>query len=352
MDLICNPVRTPVGRMGGTLTALAATDRTTTALQVLIDRTRLGEDDVDDIVLGNRVPGLRAVLYAAEQVANGPASVVIADWEESMSNIEHYVLCLRGVRHGDIALMDRLDQARQTTGESSHPIAYGMRETAENVRREYGITRDGQDERAVRLQQHATAAHEADRFADALVPVTVPGNRRNPDVVVEHDEPPRADISVEKRAAGKASAQNDGAALCEVTTATAVPLGLTLTPAPRSWAVTGCGPEAMDVGPVNASAAALQRAGLVLDDIDLIELTEVCAAHVLVVMAEWKIDPLDDRLNPNGSGISLEHPIGTTDALILTTAAYEAGCSGARTVLETMCICGGQGLAAVFEVVR
>lgn len=398
--MICNPVRTPVGRMGGALAALTATDLATVALRALIDRTDLDEGDVDDVVLGNGyangeapaigrvaaldaglgtgVPGLQidrrcgsglqSVLYAAGQVATGAASVVIAGGAESMSNVEHYALGLRtGVRQGGIALMDRLDRARETAGGSSHPIAGGMIETAENLRRDYGIGRDEQDALSVRSHQRAIAAHEAGRFADELVPVTVPS--RHGDVVVDRDEHPRADISVEKLAAlrpirrkvdgestvtaGNASGQNDGAALCVVTTAAdAARLGLTPLLRLRAWAVTGCAPEAMGIGPVKASAAALQRAGLTLDDIDLIELNEAFAAQVLAVLAEWKVDPLDDRLNPNGSGISLGHPIGATGARILATAAYEARRRGARTVLETMCIGGGQGLAAVFEAVQ
>ncbi|SKT74738.1 acetyl-CoA acetyltransferase [Mycobacteroides abscessus subsp. massiliense] len=398
--MICNPVRTPVGRMGGALAALTATDLATVALRALIDRTGLDEGDVDDVVLGNGyangeapaigriaaldaglgtgVPGLQidrrcgsglqAVLYAAGQVATGAASVVIAGGAESMSNVEHYALGLRtGVRQGGIALMDRLDRARETAGGSSHPIAGGMIETAENLRRDYGIGRHEQDALSVRSHQRAIAAHEAGRFADELVPVTVPS--RHGDVVVDRDEHPRADISVEKLAAlrpirrkvdgestvtaGNASGQNDGAALCVVTTAAdAARLGLTPLLRLRAWAVSGCAPEAMGIGPVKASAAALQRAGLTLDDIDLIELNEAFAAQVLAVLAEWKVDPLDDRLNPNGSGISLGHPIGATGARILATAAYEARRRGARTVLETMCIGGGQGLAAVFEAVQ
>ena len=153
--------------------------------------------------------------------------------------------------------------------------------------------------------------------------------------------------------AGNASGQNDGAAMCVVTSRTEADRhGLTPMLALRSWAVTGCRPEVMGIGPVNATAAALERAGLTLSDVDLIELNEAFAAQVLAVLAEWKVDPLDDRLNPNGSGISLGHPIGATGARILATAAYEAHRRDARFVLETMCIGGGQGLAAVFEVVR
>ena len=187
--------------------------------------------------------------------------------------------------------------------------------------------------------------------------------------MVDRDEHPRADITVERLAAlrpirikvddqstvtaGNASGQNDGAALCVVTTrAEADKRGLTPMLALRSWAVTGCAPKVMGIGPVSASAAALDRVGLTLDDVDLIELNEAFAAQALAVLSEWKVDPLDERVNPNGSGISLGHPIGATGARILATAAFEARRRDARFVLETMCIGGGQGLAAVFETVR
>jgi acetyl-CoA C-acetyltransferase len=398
--VICNPLRTPVGRMGGALSALTAAELATRTLRALVDRTGLGEGDVDDVVLGHGYPngeapaigriaaldaglgtgvpglqidrrcgsGLQAVLYAAGQVATGAARVVVAGGAESMSNVEHYALGLRtGVRQGGVALLDRLDRARETAGGADHLIAGGMIETAENLRRQYGISRADQDELAVRSHQRAIAAHEQGRFADELVPVTITGTRGRPDVTVDRDEHPRADVDVEKLAglravrtkidadstvtAGNASGQNDGAALCVVTTAAdAERLGLTPMLALRSWAVTGCSPETMGIGPVAATAAALERAGLTLDEIDLIELNEAFAAQVLAVLAEWKVDPLDDRLNPNGSGISLGHPVGATGARILATAAHEARRRGARTVLETMCIGGGQGLAAVFEV--
>lgn len=388
--------------MGGVLASLTATDLATLTLRELIQRTGLGEADVDDVILGNgyangeapaigriaaldaglgtRVPGLQidrrcgsglqAVLHAAGQIATGAANVVVAGGAESMSNVEHYALGLRtGVRQGGIALLDRLDRARETAGGSTHPIAGGMIETAENLRREYRITRAEQDELSVRSHQRAVAAHDEGRFADELVSVTVPGRRGKPDIVVDRDEHPRPDITVEKLTAlrpirlevdeestvtaGNASGQNDGAAMCVVTTrAEADARGLTPMLALRSWAVTGCAPETMGIGPVGASAAALQRAKLTLGDIDLIELNEAFAAQVLAVLSEWKIDPLDERLNPNGSGISLGHPIGATGARILATAAYEARRREARFVLETMCIGGGQGLAAVFEVVR
>ncbi|GAS93075.1 acetyl-CoA acetyltransferase [Mycolicibacterium canariasense] len=396
MDVvICSPVRTPVGRMGGALAALTAADLATATLRELVRRTGLGEGDIDDVILGNgyangeapaigriaaldaglgtAVPGLQidrrcgsglqAVLYAAGQVATGAGRVVVAGGAESMSNVEHYALGLRtGVRQGGVVLADRLDRARETAGGACHPVPGGMIETAENLRREYGITRAEQDELAVRSHQRAVAAHESGLFAEELVPIEVAG------AVVDRDEHPRAGITVDKLAtlrpmrakiddaatvtAGNASGQNDGAAMCVVTTRSdAEKHGLTPMLALRSWAVTGCDPATMGLGPVAATATALDRAGLTLDDMDLIELNEAFAAQVLAVLAEWKLDALDERLNPLGSGISLGHPIGATGARILATAAHEARRRDARYVLETMCIGGGQGLAAVFEVI-
>ncbi|MDX3658997.1 acetyl-CoA C-acetyltransferase [Streptomyces sp. ID05-26A] len=399
--VICEPLRTPVGRFGGALASLSATDLATAVLTELVRRTGLREGDVDDVVLGQSYPngespaigriaaldaglgtgvpglqidrrcgsGLQAVLYAAGQVATGAASVVIAGGAESMSQVEHYALGLRtGVRSGGVQLVDRLDRARETAGGRFHPVPGGMLETAENLRREYGISRADQDALAVRSQQRWGAADQAGKFADELVPVTVPGGRK-PDVVVDRDEHPRPDTTLEDLArlrpvrlkldaestvtAGNASGQNDGAALCVVTTrAEAEKRGLRPVLALRSWAVAGVGPEVMGIGPVPASAAALARAGLTLDDMDVIELNEAFAAQVLACLSEWKLDPADERLNPNGSGISLGHPVGATGARILTTLAHEMRRRGSRYGLETMCIGGGQGLAAVFEAVR
>jgi acetyl-CoA C-acetyltransferase len=400
--VICEPLRTPVGRFGGALASLSAAGLATAVLTELVRRTGLREGDVDDVVLGQSyangespaigriaaldaglgvgVPGLQidrrcgsglqAVLYAAGQVATGAAKVVVAGGAESMSQVEHYALGLRtGVRSGGIQLVDRLDRARETAGGRFHPVPGGMLETAENLRREYGISRAEQDELAVRSQQRWGSADEAGGFADELVPVTVPGRRGKPDVVVDRDEHPRPDTTLDDLAAlrpvrlkldpestvtaGNASGQNDGAALCVVTTrAEAEKRGLTPLLALRSWAVTGVGPEVMGIGPVSASAAALDRAGLTLDDMDVIELNEAFAAQVLACLREWKLDPADDRLNPNGSGISLGHPVGATGARILATLAHEMRRRGSRYGLETMCIGGGQGLAAVFEAVR
>ena len=400
--VICEPIRTPVGRFGGALSSLNAVDLASRTLTELVRRTGLQEGDVDDVVLGQcyangespaigriaaldaglgtGVPGiqidrrcgsgLQAVLYAAGQVATGAASVVVAGGAESMSNVEHYALGLRtGVRAGGVELMDRLDRARETAGGRHHPVPGGMLETAENLRREYAISREDQDELAVRSQQRAGAAHDAGRFADELVPVTVPGRRGRPDVVVDRDEHPRPATTLDDLAAlrpvrlkldnastvtaGNASGQNDGAAMCVVTTRSeADRRGLRPLLALRSWAVAGVGPEVMGIGPVPATEAALSRAGVTLDEIDVIELNEAFAAQVLACLREWKLDATDERLNPNGSGISLGHPVGATGARILATLAHEMQRRGSRYGLETMCIGGRQGLAAVFEAVR
>jgi acetyl-CoA C-acetyltransferase len=240
-----------------------------------------------------------------------------------------------------------------------------MLETAENLRREYAISREEQDELAVRSHQRAVAAQRSGAFADELVPVTVAG--RKGDVVVDTDEHPRADTTTESLAAlrpvrvkedaeatvtaGNASGQNDGAAACIVTSAdNAERLGLRPLGRLVSWAVAGVHPARMGIGPVPATAAALDRAGLKLGEIDLIELNEAFAAQVLACTREWGLGAADfDRLNVNGSGISLGHPVGATGGRILATLLREMQRRDARYGLETMCIGGGQGIAAVFE---
>lgn len=398
--VICEPIRTPVGRFGGALSALSAADLATVALTELVRRTGLGEGDVDDVVLGQCYPngeapaigriaaldaglgvgvpgvqidrrcgsGLQAVLYAAGMVATGAARVVVAGGTESMSQVEHYALGLRTGVRGNVELNDRLIRARETAGGKYYPVPGGMLETAENVRREYGITREEQDEFALRSHKRAVAAQTEGRFAEELVPVEVPG-RRGTSTLVTTDEHPRPDTSLEGLAAlrpvmlkddpeatvtaGNASGQNDGAAVCVVTTRDeAERRGLRPLVSLKSWAVAGVGPEVMGIGPVPAVAAALARADLTLDDLDLIELNEAFAAQVLACLREWKIDPLDNRLNPNGSGISLGHPVGATGARILATLSRELHRRDGRYALETLCIGGGQGIAAIFEAVR
>jgi acetyl-CoA C-acetyltransferase len=399
--VICEPLRTPVGGFNGVFKGLSAADLGTIALKALVERTGLGEGDIDDVILGNCNPsgeapaigrvvalnaglgtgvpglqidrrcgsGLQAVLYAAMQVGSGAARVVVAGGTESMSQVEHYALLRQGVRGDGVELADRLARARVTAGGDLHPVPGGMIETAENLRREYGISRQEQDEFALRSQQNTAAAVEAGLFKEEIVPVTVPGRRGKDPVVVDRDEHPRPDTTLEVLAglrpvmgrndpeatvtAGNSSGQNDAAALCVVTTREeAERRGLRPLLALRSWAVAGVGPEVMGIGPVPATAQALERAGLTLADIDLIELNEAFAAQVLAVLREWKLGEDDwKRLNVNGSGISLGHPVGATGARILATMAHEMQRRGSRYGLETMCIGGGQGLAAVFEAV-
>jgi acetyl-CoA C-acetyltransferase len=364
-----------------------------------MERTGLPPDAVDEVVLGHCYPtmdapaigrvaaldaglpvtatgiqidrrcgsGLQAVLYAAMQVQTGVSDVVLAGGAESMSNAPFYSTAMRwGVKAGPgVLLHDGLARGRVTAGGRNHPVPGGMLETAENVRREYRIAREAQDEYAVRSHQRAAAATEAGRFADELVPVTVAG--RKGDVVVDRDEHIRPDSTVETLAklrpilgkddpeatvtAGNASGQNDGAAVAIVTTPEkAAELGLRPLARLVSWGVAGVPPKTMGIGPVPATAKALAQADLELADIDLIELNEAFASQVLAVAQEWGLTEGDwDRVNVNGSGISLGHPVGATGGRILATLLREMDRREARYGLETMCIGGGQGLAAVFE---
>jgi acetyl-CoA C-acetyltransferase len=240
-----------------------------------------------------------------------------------------------------------------------------MLETAENLRREYRITREEQDRLALASHQRAVAAQQSGVFAEEIVPVPV--ETRKGRVVVDTDEHPRADASAESLAAlrpvlgkqdpeatvtaGNASGQNDAAAVCVVTHPDrAEKLGLRPLVRLVSYGVAGVEPKVMGIGPVPATAVALDRAGLKISDIDLVELNEAFAAQVLACTREWGFGAADfDRLNVHGSGISLGHPVGATGTRILATLAREMQRREARYGLETMCIGGGQGLAAVFE---
>jgi acetyl-CoA C-acetyltransferase len=272
-----------------------------------------------------------------------------------------------GARADNVVFYDRLSRGRLTAGGKHYPVPGGMIETAENLRREYKISRQEQDELALLSHQRAVAAQNEGRFKDEIVPITVAG--RGGDTVVDTDEHPRADTTLESLArlrpvrakedpeatvtAGNASGQNDGGAICIVTTPErAAELGLRPLARLRSWAVAGVAPATMGLGPVPATAKALERAGLTLADLDLIELNEAFAAQVLSVTREWGFKERDfDRLNVNGSGISLGHPIGATGVRILATMLREMDRRGVSLGLETMCIGGGQGLAAVFEAI-
>jgi acetyl-CoA C-acetyltransferase len=397
--VICEPIRTPVGRYGGALRDVPVTVLAATLLSALVERTGIDPVVVDDVVLGQGYPngeapslgrvaaldagfpvtvpglqvdrrcgsGLQAVLDGAMRIQTGVAELVVAGGAESMSQVEFYTTGRRWhVGEGDeLPLMDRLARARTTAGGAHHPVPGGMLETAENLRELGPIPREEQDELALRSHQRAVAAQAAGRFAAELVPVTVPAP--DGDRVVARDEHPRADTSLEKLAAlhairgdidpdatvtaGNASGQNDGAAVCIVTHPDrAAELGLRPLARLRGWAVAGVSPRTMGMGPVPATERALAIAGLTMADLDLIELNEAFAVQVLAVTRAWGFGARDhDRLNVNGSGIALGHPIGATGARILATLLHELDRREARYGLETMCIGGGQGLAAVFE---
>jgi acetyl-CoA C-acetyltransferase len=397
--VICEPLRTPVGGFGGSLRDVPVQDLASTVIRALMERTGLPPESVEDVVLGNCYPtmdapaigrvaaldaglpvtasgiqldrrcgsGLQAVLYAAMQVQTGAADVLLAGGAESMSNAPFYSTAMRwGVKAGPgVLLQDGLARGRVTAGGKNHPVPGGMIETAENLRAEYKISREEQDEYAVRSHQRAAAAAEAGRFADEIVPVTISG--RKGDTVVERDEHIRPDANVETLAklrpimgrddpaatvtAGNASGQNDGAAVAVITTPEkAAELGLRPLARLVSWAVAGVPPRTMGIGPVPATAKALDKAGVKLAEVDLIELNEAFASQVLAVTREWGFTDADfERTNVNGSGISLGHPVGATGGRILATLLREMDRREARYGLETMCIGGGQGLAALFE---
>jgi acetyl-CoA C-acetyltransferase len=399
--VICEPLRTPVGRFGGVFREIPAPKLASTVISALLERTGLPHDAIDDVLLGQCYPngeapalgrisaldsglpvevpgfqldrrcgsGLQAVIEASMMVQTGAADLVLAGGGESMSQTELYSTSLRwGARSGGAMLEDRLVRSRVTAGGVNYPVPGGMLETAENLRREYGIPRDEQDELALRSHQRAVDAHESGRFAEEIVPVTVE-DRKNGQRVIDRDEHPRPDTTLESLGAlrpimrrsdseatvtaGNSSGQNDGAAICIVTHPDrASELGLRPLARLVSWAVAGVPPRTMGIGPVPATKKALERAKLTLDDMQLIELNEAFAAQVLAVLREWDLPDRLERVNVNGSGISLGHPVGATGGRILATLLRELDRREGRYGLETMCIGGGQGLAAVFERVN
>jgi acetyl-CoA C-acetyltransferase len=397
--VVCEPIRTPIGRYGGALRDVTAAALAADVISELVSRTGVPPESVSDVVLGQCYPngeapaigrvaaldaglpvttgglqidrrcgsGLQAVLYAVQQVSSGFSEAVIAGGAESMSQAEYYTLGTRwGTRGGDVTLHDRLARGRVTAGGERYPVPGGMLETAENVRREHGITRQAQDELALESHRRAIAAQQSGIFAEEIVPVEVTTRRKT--TTVELDEGPRADTTMEVLAklrpvmladdpestvtAGNASMQNDGAAVCLVTTrANAERWGARIFARLVSAAVAGVAPGVMGIGPVPAVNLALERAGLKLGDIDLIELNEAFASQVLACVQAWGLGTADfARLNVHGSGISLGHPVGATGGRILATLLREMKRQGARYGLETMCIGGGQGLAAIFEL--
>lgn len=396
--VICEPIRTPIGRYNGMFKSLTAVELGVAALQGLLQRTGIPVGAIEDVILGHCYPsmeapaigrvvaldaglpitvpgmqidrrcgsGLQSVIQACLQVSSGANSLVVAGGADSMSNVVFHSTDMRwGGARGGITVHDALARGRTTAGGKDYPVPGGMLETAENLRRQYGISRLEQDELAVRSHQKAVAAQSSGVLADEIVHVTVPS--RAGDTVIDTDEHPRADTTVEALSklkpvllksdpeatvtAGNSSGQNDAASMCIVTTPEkAAEFGLKPLVRLAAWGLAGVAPNIMGIGPVPATARALANAGLALGDIDVIELNEAFAAQALACTREWKFTDKDwERTNVRGSGISLGHPVGATGGRMLATLARELELRDARYGLETMCIGGGQGLAAVFE---
>ena len=392
---IVSPVRTAVGTFGGGLKDVSAAELASTVIKEILNRTGLEAEKIDDVILGHGYPngenpaigrlaglkadlpievpgyqldrrcssGLQAILNAAMMVQTDNADVVIAGGVESMSNAEFYVNESRwGARFGSVQFHDRLERARVTIApeERFGPIPGGMVETAENLAKKYEISREEQDEYAIRSHQRASEAMESGKFDKEIVSVSVPQRRGDPIDFIT-DENPRPGTNMESLArlrpvmkdgsvtAGNASSQNDAASVCMVVAEDKLEeLGLEPMGYLKGWAVTGCHPAYMGIGPVPSVNKLMGKLGLTLDDMDLIELNEAFASQVLAVLREWKL-PNEDILNVNGSGISLGHPIAATGARILTTLLHEMERRDVQFGLETMCVGGGQGVAAIFE---
>jgi acetyl-CoA C-acetyltransferase len=395
---IVTPVRTPGGTFGGSLRPVPVEELAATTVRAVVQRSGIDPARIDDVVMAqsyanSEVPcvgrwaalqaglpvsvpgmqldrrcggGLQAIVTASMMVQSGAADVVIAGGVESMSNIEYYSTDMRwGARSGNVRFFDRLERGR----ERSQPVERfgkisGMIETAENLARDYGITREEADAYAVRSHQRTAAAWAAGRFNDEIVPVQVPQRKGDP-IVFSKDEGFRADITAESLGklrvlmpngtvtAGNASQQNDASAACLIVAEDKLAeLGLTPMATLVGWAAAGCEPSHMGIGPVPAVKKLLARLNLQIDDMDLVELNEAFACQVLAVLKGWEWqdqEAIAHKLNVNGSGISLGHPIGATGVRILATLLHELQRRKGRYGLETMCIGGGQGIAAVFE---
>lgn len=391
---IVAPVRTPIGSFGGSLKSVSVEELGAVVARAVIERTEIDPAILEDVVFAQSnasgetpctgrwvslqagfpitVPGmqldrrcgggLQAVITAAMMVQSGAVDVVMAGGVESMSNVEYYTTDMRwGKRAGMVKFHDRLERGR----ERAQPVERfgvipGMIDTAENLARDYAITREEADAFALLSHKRAMDAWKLGKFDDEVVPVTIP-QRKGDTVVFSRDEGFRKDACMESLGGlraiqkngtvtpGNCCQQNDAAAACLVVAEDKLE-ELNLTPMAylKGWAAAGCEPSRMGIGPVPAVKRLFGKIGLSLDDMDLVEINEAFACQVLAILKEWNWnDP--DRLNVNGSGISLGHPVAATGVRIMTTMLHELERRKGRYALETMCIGGGQGLAAVFE---
>ncbi len=391
---IVSPLRTPIGAFGGALRTVPVEELGATVARAIVSRTGIDPARIEDVVFAHsyangEVPctgrwvalqagfpiqvagmqldrrcgsGLQAIVTAAMMVQTGAADVVMAGGVESMSNVEYYTTDMRwGKRAGTVKFHDRLERGRERSQpESRFGRISGMIETAENLARDFQISREESDAFALRSHQRAAAAWASGKFTDEVVPVHVSQRKGDP-LVFDRDEGIRSNLTLENLAklkalvkngvvtAGNACQQNDAAAACLIVAEDKLEeLGLTPIGYLHSWAVAGCEPSHMGIGPVPAVQKLFQKNGLSFKDIGLVELNEAFACQALACAKGWGWnDP--DRLNVNGSGISLGHPVGATGVRIMTSLMHELQRRQERFGLETMCIGGGQGIAAVFE---
>jgi acetyl-CoA C-acetyltransferase len=380
--------RTPIGTFGGSLKNVPLSQLATVAVRAALEGSKVPADAVGHVVMGNVIPteprdaylsriaaidsgipkevpafnvnrlcgsGLQAIISAAQTIGAGDAEVAVGGGAESMSRGPYILPTARwGSRMWDAGLVDYMTGILHDPWERFH-----MGVTAENVASRYGITREAQDELALQSQERASRAIREGRFKAQIIPVAVEEKRQT--VLFDMDEHVRGDVTLEQLAKmkpvfkqdgsvtpGNSSGINDGASAVVLASAQAV-RDFNLTPIGRlvSHAHAGVEPAYMGIGPVPATCRALERAGLRVADLDVIESNEAFAAQACAVMRELDLDP--QKVNPNGSGISLGHPVGATGALITTKALHELHRVGGRYALVTMCIGGGQGIAAVFE---
>jgi acetyl-CoA C-acetyltransferase len=387
--VIVSAARTAIGTYGGTLKDTPLTVLGTTAVRAALDRSGVDPKSVGHVVMGNVIPteprdaylsrvsaidagipqetpafnvnrlcgsGLQAIISAAQAIAQGDTDIAIGGGAESMSRGPYIVPALRwGSRMGDTGVIDYMNGILHDPWERAH-----MGVTAENVATRYGISREAQDELALESQRRAARANAEGYFKEQIVPVTIQ-TRKGP-VAFDTDEHVRGDVTLDSLAKmktvfqkengtvtpGNASGLNDGAAAVVLAEAgRAASLGLKPLARLVGYAHAGVEPLYMGIGPVPATRIVLERTGLRLEDMDVIEANEAFAAQACAVIRELGLDPA--KVNPNGSGISLGHPVGATGAIIATKAIYELQRVRGRYALATMCIGGGQGIAAIFE---
>jgi len=385
--VIVSAARTPVGSFNGTLSSVAASYLGTAALKAAMARAKIESAEVDEVILGqiltagqgqnparqasinagipvtspawgmNQIcgSGLRAVALGLQQIASGDAKIVAAGGQESMSKAPHVAHLRDGVKMGDWQLVDTMIK----DGLWDAFNGYHMGTTAENVARQWQITRDQQDTFAVASQNKAEKAQASGKFKDEIAPVTI--TTRKGDVVVAEDEHIKKGVTLDSIAklkpafakdgsvtAANASGINDGAAaVILMSAAEAGKRGLKPMARIVSWASVGVDPAVMGSGPIPASRAALKKAGWKVDDLDLVEANEAFAAQACAVNKDMGWNP--DIVNVNGGAIAIGHPIGASGARVLTTLLYEMGKRNAKKGLATLCIGGGMGVAMCVE---